>query len=197
MSGYARPLIRRRRWHRPLAPCKGLRDSACVATRRLRTANYSEQARKRLADAIGAAREAAGYTTTSQLIRAIGRGSRAIYALEAGEPTVGQSVLQAVGRKLGERLPGWTEDTPRLILEGGDPPDLGAPAGAIEEAAASLPDPPILTALEAEMYRELLYFSERLERDDYQRLKRLLETFKQVMAAESVTDSGVQSSAQS
>jgi transcriptional regulator with XRE-family HTH domain len=103
---------------------------------RTRTALYSQTARRRLGDAVARAREAAGYSSTADLARATGRAARAIYALENAEPTVGQSVLQAVGRTLGERLPGWDEDTPRLILEG-----KPAPAAPSERPDRSgLPD---------------------------------------------------------
>lgn len=95
-----------------------------MGTSRTRTALYSETARRRLGKAVADAREAAGYTSTAELARATGRAARAIYALENAEPTVGQSVLQAVGRTLGERLDGWTENTPRAILEGADAPPL-------------------------------------------------------------------------
>jgi hypothetical protein len=46
---------------------------------------------------------------------------RSVAKLEApvGEPPVGASVLEAVARA----LPGWTVDTPRLILDGGPAPN--------------------------------------------------------------------------
>lgn len=76
---------------------------------------------------MAAARARAGWLTTADLARATGRAARAIYALENAEPTVGQTVLHAVGRTLGQRLPGWDEQTPRLILEGAEPPDGSSP----------------------------------------------------------------------
>lgn len=99
-----------------------------MASPRTRTALYSEQARQDLAAAVIKAREYAGWPTTVDFIKAVGRGSRAIYALENAEPTVGQVILHAVGRTLGTQVPGWSQDTPREILEGSPPPPL-TPAG--------------------------------------------------------------------
>lgn len=47
---------------------------------------------------------------------------RSLEMLEAGQGGVGQSILFAVGRA----LPNWTEDTPRVILEGGAVPPTAA-----------------------------------------------------------------------
>jgi transcriptional regulator with XRE-family HTH domain len=71
-----------------------------------------------LALAVAKAREAAGYSTRTAFAKAVGKSIRSINALEAGDPTVGQSVLFAVARV----LPNWTEDTPKTILEGGPIP---------------------------------------------------------------------------
>lgn len=87
-------------------------------TRRLRTATYPPEARARLGAAVSKAREAAGYKYRSEFARAHGISLRSLELLEAAQPGVGQSVLFAVGRA----LPRWDEDTPRHILEGGDPP---------------------------------------------------------------------------
>jgi hypothetical protein len=106
-----------------------------VPSRRTRTALYSETRRRELADAVVSARIHAGWDTTTDFIKAVGRGARAIYALENAEPTVGQTILAAVGRTLGTRLDSWTADTPRLILEGNPPPPLGsAPPSAAPDA---------------------------------------------------------------
>jgi hypothetical protein len=92
-----------------------MRDHARVPTRRLRTANYSDKAKKDLGDAFAKAREAAGYKSTAAFARAARIKSVAsLEMLENGKPGVGQSILFAVGRF----MPGWTEDTPRQILEG-------------------------------------------------------------------------------
>lgn len=106
-----------------------------MPSRRTRTALYSETRRRELADAVVAARTHAGWENTTDLIKAVGRGARAIYALENAEPTVGQTILSAVGRTLGTRLDGWTADTPRLILEGHPPPPLAAPLPSVDPDA--------------------------------------------------------------
>ena len=121
--------------HDPVALMQTLRDSASVSPRRTRTADYGEADRARLAEAVVAARTAIGWNSTMDLVRAVGRSQRAIYALEAGEPTVGQSILQAVGAALGARLAGWDANTPRRILN-------GDPAPPIEPNAAPSERPP-------------------------------------------------------
>lgn len=103
-----------------------MRDHADVVTRRLRTANYDDAARRRLGDAFAKAREAAGYKHISAFARAARIKSVAsLEWLENGKPGVGQSILFAVGRF----MPGWTEDTPRALLEGTEParPDVAHP----------------------------------------------------------------------
>lgn len=119
--------------HSPVALLQTLRDSATVSPRRTRTADYDEADRIRLAEAVVAARTAAGWNSTMDLVRAVGRSQRAIYALEAAEPTVGQSILQAVGATLGTRLRGWDANTPRRILDGHQAPPI-QPSPAPERA---------------------------------------------------------------
>jgi hypothetical protein len=106
-----------------------------VSPRRTRTADYGEADRVRLAEAVVAARTAIGWNSTMDLVRAVGRSQRAIYALEAAEPTVGQSILQAVGATLGAHLADWDANTPRGILNGN-------PAPPIERRATSSEPPP-------------------------------------------------------
>ena len=95
-----------------------------MSPRRTRTADYDEAARTRLAEAVVDARRAVGWNSTMDLVRAVGRSQRAIYALEAAEPTVGQSILQAVGAALGAHLAGWDANTPRQILNGAPVPPI-------------------------------------------------------------------------
>ncbi|RZQ59804.1 hypothetical protein [Amycolatopsis suaedae] len=96
-----------------------------MATRKLRTRDYPPAARARLGDAVAKAREAAGWTYRTDFARACGGISvRSLELLEGGEPGVGQSILFAVGRT----LPGWTEDTPKTILEGGPIPTISEQA---------------------------------------------------------------------
>ena len=96
-----------------------MRNHAAVSpARRLSTTNYSEPQRQRLADAVKKARAAAGYPKRTEFSRAFDINLPSLGLLENAKPGVGESILLAVGRA----LPTWTEDTPRLILEGGDPP---------------------------------------------------------------------------
>lgn len=88
----------------------------------LRTANYPEHARRRLGDAVGKARRAAGHKWRTTFAREAGIGVRSVEAVEAHEPTVGVDVLERIGRALGRHFREWDEDTPRVILEGGPIP---------------------------------------------------------------------------
>jgi hypothetical protein len=105
-----------------LAFCGTLRHSAVVPN--LRTANYPEHARRRLADAVAQARRAAGHTWRPSFAAEAKVGRRSIEAVEAHEPTVGVDVLERIGRALGRHFRGWDAGTPRAILEGGAIPDL-------------------------------------------------------------------------
>ncbi|MGH3756189.1 hypothetical protein [Actinophytocola sp.] len=90
----------------------------------LRTANYSEDARKRLGDAVAQARRAAGHKWRTTFIKEAAIGVRSLEAVEAHEPTVGVDVLERIGRALGRHFRDWNADTPRTILEGGPLPAL-------------------------------------------------------------------------
>ena len=103
-----------------LALCGTLRHSAGVPN--LRTANYSEHARQRLADAVAAARRAAGHSWRTTFATEAKVGIRSLEAVEAHEPTVGVDVLERIGRALGRHFRGWHAGTPRVILEGGEIP---------------------------------------------------------------------------
>lgn len=95
-----------------------MRKHAGVSTRRLSTTNYSEAARKRLGEAVAQARDAAGFHFRTDFGRTHHINPKSLELLELGKPGVGQSILFAVGRA----LPGWTEETPRVVLEGGSAP---------------------------------------------------------------------------
>lgn len=117
--------VRKIRRSRQVADCRSLLHTACVtvARRQIRTADYSPEARTRLADAVVKARTAAGFMYRTDLRDAAKEADeklslRSIQAVERGDPGVGQAVLYAIGRL----LPGWNEDTPRVILEGGEIP---------------------------------------------------------------------------
>jgi hypothetical protein len=140
---------RRGRFHkarRRVALCGTLRDDVPV-TRRVRTANYSQEARWRLARAIINAREAAGHKYRPSFYKAAGISKRSLEAAESLEPnaaSVGETVLHAIGRA----LPTWTEDTPRIILEGGPVPEA-VPATQADRLAD--PITKIVVATEAEL----------------------------------------------
>ena len=85
-----------------------------MTPRRLRTRDYSKDARNRLGEAVVRAREAAGFKYRTHFAKAAGGiNVRSLEMLENGDEGVGQSILFAVARA----LPNWTEDTPRRILE--------------------------------------------------------------------------------
>ena len=88
----------------------------------LRTADYSDEARKRLAEAVSQARRAIGHEWRTSFAIEVQISLRSLEAVEAHEPTVGVSVLERIGRTLGRHLRGWSVDTPRTILEGGPIP---------------------------------------------------------------------------
>jgi hypothetical protein len=102
--------------------CGTLRHSAAVSPHNLRTADYSVEARKRLAEAVSQARRAIGHEWRTTFADEAGIGIRSLEAVEAYEPTVGVSVLERIGRALGRHLRDWSFNTPREILEGGPIP---------------------------------------------------------------------------
>lgn len=131
LSGRYRLRERQISWTRQVAPCTGVNHDVPVNAYRPHTKEFAQQARVLLGLAAIRAREAAGLTQRALAERArISRTS--LYKLETGE-SVGPQVYEGVGRA----LPNWTEDTPRLILEGADPPALGAPPAPPSPA----PDP--------------------------------------------------------
>jgi hypothetical protein len=89
-----------------------------MASSRVRTANYSAEARQRLGDAAAKAREALGMSRPQLVSAAAEAGvvlnKKSLELVETGQPGVGQSFLFALGRF----LPNWTEDTARKILDG-------------------------------------------------------------------------------
>lgn len=104
------------------------------------TSDYPEPDRARLGIAVTRAREAAGWLRRKDLAARANVSVRSLAKLESGEPGVGRLVLEAVGRT----LPGWTADTPRLILDGEDaPPPPGGPTPTEPErpAADVTPEP--------------------------------------------------------
>ncbi|HEY0452714.1 hypothetical protein [Actinophytocola sp.] len=88
----------------------------------LRTANYSDDDRERLAEAVAQARRAIGHDSRPSFAKEAKVGIRSLEAVEAAEATVGVSVLERIARALARHLRDWTVDTPRTILDGGPVP---------------------------------------------------------------------------
>lgn len=107
-----------------MAWCVTVRHDALVTSVRPHTRDYTDEARQSLGLAFTRARELAGHKWRPSFAKAAGIAVRSLVKLEKGEP-VGPTVYEAAARA----LPGWTEDTPRAILEGGEAP-IGEPAGA-------------------------------------------------------------------
>lgn len=93
---------------------------------RLRTANFSDERRRVLGDAVLDARRAAGHPYRPSFLRQHSKVTeRVLAAVERAEPSVGLHGLEEIGKALSMHFPGaWTKDTPRQILEGASPPDL-------------------------------------------------------------------------
>ncbi len=96
-----------------------MRDHVRMEPGKWSTRKYSADSRARLGIAHRRARQAAGFPYRPAYGEATGIAVRSIVNLERGDP-VGEYVIEAVGRY----LPGWTEDTAKQILEGGEVPAL-------------------------------------------------------------------------
>lgn len=128
--------------------CSSVRNDAPVPPHRVSTSDYTEDARLRLAAAVTRARTTAGWMRRKDAAEHADISLRSIAKLESGEPNVGWRVLEAIGRA----LPGWTEDTPRLILEGGEPPSISE---SPSEPAEKEPPPNRLSERERQLLVEL------------------------------------------
>lgn len=91
-----------------------------MTVRKLRTADYSQQARERLGAAVAEGRVAAGYKFRPPFAKVAQVSLRSLVDIETGKPGAGEANLTAIARA----LPNWTEDTPREVLEGGPIPPL-------------------------------------------------------------------------
>lgn len=98
-----------------------MHHNALVPLPQVTTSDYPEGDRTRLGIAVTRAREAAGWMRRKDLAERANISLRSLAKLEGGDAGVGRLVLEAVGRA----LPEWTEDTPGLILAGGEPPPTG------------------------------------------------------------------------
>lgn len=106
-----------------------------VADPRPSTGDFDEIARQELGTAVIRAREQAGWSQ-EELRRRAGIGRTSLYKLESGDP-VGPKVYEPVARV----LPGWTEDTPRKILDGtAAPPEPPSATTSPDQADVHLPD---------------------------------------------------------
>lgn len=97
-----------------------VRDDALMTAARPHTKLYPDRARETLGLAITRAREAAGYPTRPTFANLAKISVRSLVKVETGDP-VGPAVYEAVARA----LPGWDEDAPRVVLEGGPIPQPG------------------------------------------------------------------------
>jgi transcriptional regulator with XRE-family HTH domain len=131
---------------RRVALCTSVRQDAAMAAPELNTGDYPEEDRVRLGTAVRRAREAAGMRTRKELALRASVSLRSIAKLESpiGERPVGRRVLEAVARA----LPGWHEDDPQRILEGGTeaPP---RPLTLLEQAVDQLSSLDVPELLEA------------------------------------------------
>lgn len=131
--------------------CTTVHQSVTVATRQLRTADYPDDACVRLGRAIEQARISLGYPSRPAFAELAGISLRSLTYAEQANRSVGPKVLYPIARALG-----WTPDTLRLILEGGDIPATTAPA----EPAPR--DPEVITEEEVDHAMLILYVHYRV-----------------------------------
>lgn len=125
---------REKPWTRQVAACTGVYQNGAVSTERPATGEFTDKERHLLGLAITRARERMGLSQRELARRA--RISRTpLWKLENGEP-VTAPMYEAVARV----LPGWTEDTPRGILEGRPAPGLASPAPEVDTTEPAKPD---------------------------------------------------------
>ncbi|WP_432846032.1 hypothetical protein ACQPXB_36170 [Amycolatopsis sp. CA-161197] len=152
-----------------------------MATDRVRTANYSPEARARLAAAVLAAREATG-KSRPQFVKAakeagIKLNVRSLELVENGDPGVGHTFLIA----LGQALPNWTERTPRLVLEGGQIPPVPDTPAPLSRPRHD--DPPYEFSAEARQKMVTMTVQETLAFVEHERFMRGEEAAERAMAA--------------
>lgn len=128
LPGVNRPRVR------GVAMCSTVRQNAPVVIAGISTGDYEMDARVHLGNEVRTARLAAGLRSRAALAELAGVSTKAISNLEAPtkSPPTGFAVLTAVALV----LPGWTEDTPAAILEGGKAPKPGATAEPSQSATS-------------------------------------------------------------
>jgi transcriptional regulator with XRE-family HTH domain len=94
----------------------------------LRTADFSQERRELLGEAVRNQREADGFKFRPAFAAFAGISKRSLADLEQGKPGIGETNLRAVGKALST----WTEETPRIILEGGPIPPLSRPGSDVD-----------------------------------------------------------------
>lgn len=162
-----------------------MRDHADVPSRKqLRTRNYPAEARAALGKAVEDARVAAGFRFRTDFCRAHGiKSYRSLEMLEQGDPGVGQAFLFEVA----DALPGWTRDTPRIVLEGGEPPSTTAPSSEGEFPPDwSTEDEEGYQAVYPTLYPMLLTQGLELTRGSWRRMRRDASKWR---AMEQITES--------
>lgn len=122
-----------------------VRHDANVADLRPHTKKYDLDARTRLGIAVMRAREADGHMYRPSFAELAGISVASLLKLETGRP-VGPGVYETVARALSS----WDENTPKRILEGGNPPPTVAAEAKAEPGRAEPSDG--LTPLEREVY---------------------------------------------
>lgn len=153
VSGKAQVRRRRRRYRGRVVACSFMRHHAEVTS----TTGYNQAARDRLKEAVVAARIAAGFNSRTELANAAGLSLRSVDKLEQGKPGVGRRTLQRVA----DVLPGWTSDTPRDILDGGDPPGR-----EVTPADTGIPPIPVAQMTDSQA-RALLHMIDRYGTDEW------------------------------
>lgn len=128
-----------------------------MTARKLRTADYPDDARKRLGLAVADAREALGFKFRPPFAKHAKIALRSLVDLETGKPGVGEANLKAVARA----LPNWTEDTPRIILEGGPIPSNDGIAAEVTEPQKPVLSDAEIAALDRVAVRKHYFFLEK------------------------------------
>lgn len=190
---------RRRRKGQDVELCGGLRHPAQVPGKQLRTANFSQDDRERLGKEVAKARRAAGFRGRRAFAEVAKVGKRSIDAVELFEPTVGEDVLQAVGRTLGGYFEDWNEDTPRSILMDGVTPSnirwqaKSASQGTADEASTAgesaspetgMPDPSLYPDVEDFLAAVIVYLRKQgmSEKAILRAVVRTVEEYEQTTA---------------